>query len=180
MMRPAVALLCPPSLTHISCSSRIAASSAADLKTLKAFLCWRSVSEVILKPFRSRSAPAGDQEALGMEGSAAGRLGPSITTGGNLDMGCEISIYQSHLRQSAAFGYENAKPRANPTTRAAKRSGSATMRKLLRIVSSMMRLLLEERRGWEHLGVASCVECGSPGPRRTKLVQRCPGSAPTR
>ena len=89
-----------------------------------------------------------------MEGSAARRLGPSITTGGSIDVGCELSIYQPHFRRSGPVGYENAKPRAAPTTTAVKRSGSATMRHLLRNVSSMMRILLEERRGLETLRVA--------------------------
>jgi hypothetical protein len=58
----------------------------------------------------------------------------------------ESPLFTSRTFDRASWPQENANPRADPTTMAVRRSGSATMRQLLRNVSSMMRNLLEE--GW--------------------------------
>jgi len=57
-------------------------------------------------------------------------------------------------------GQENAKPRAEPTTTAVKRSGSATVRQRLRNVSSMM-MILEESADWKRWRHALRVERGA-------------------
>jgi hypothetical protein len=86
--------------------------------------------------------------------------------------------FTSRTSDRALWAQENAKPRADPTTTAVKRNGSATMRQLFRNVSSMMTILSKDGEVWKCSRVLLWVDCGLTRTARNEVRATLPGIGP--